>query len=103
MSYTVEMESEKVSTTATKSSAASSTYASTSAASSQPVGVVNVEIQQLKEFSKSHALCITGDGMASIGYDSILKNVVPHISIFARISPEQKEMVCHFFKQEYNQ
>ncbi len=59
--------------------------------------VKNVECRQLAEFSKTHALCMTGDVMASIGYGNILKQLVPHITIFARVSPEQKEMVRNNF------
>ncbi len=66
------------------------------AASSQLLVVKKVGYQQLTQFSKTHALCITGDVLASIGYGNILKQLVPHISIFARISPEQKEMVRKF-------
>ncbi len=73
-----------------------STNLSMPASSLQPVVKKVVGYQQLKQLSETHALCITGDRMASIGHGSILKNLVPHISIFARISPEQKEMVCSF-------
>ncbi len=66
------------------------------AASSQPPVVKKVGYRQLAQFSKTHALCITGDVLASIGYGNILKQLVLHISIFARISPEQKEMVRKF-------
>ncbi len=53
-----------------------------------------VGYDHLKQLSDTYALCITGDVMASIGHGSILNHLVPHISIFARVSPEQKEMVC---------
>nr|NVI71698.1 putative cation-transporting ATPase 13A1 [Cucujiformia] len=45
--------------------------------------------------TKEYDLCITGDGLTFLknNYPTFLKLILPHISVFARFAPKQKEFV----------
>ncbi|XP_028842083.1 endoplasmic reticulum transmembrane helix translocase [Denticeps clupeoides] len=44
-------------------------------------------------------LCVTGEGLARLCYDpSLLKTLLPHVRVFARVSPKQKEFVITSLK-----
>lgn len=39
----------------------------------------------------SYDLCVTGEGLSRLTYDSqLLKALLPHVRVFARVSPKQK-------------
>nr|NVI71689.1 putative cation-transporting ATPase 13A1 [Cucujiformia] len=48
-----------------------------------------------KELIQRYDLCITGDGLTYLynNYPSFLRLILPHISVFARFAPKQKEFV----------
>ncbi|XP_034230905.1 manganese-transporting ATPase 13A1 [Thrips palmi] len=50
---------------------------------------------QDKTFSNSYDLCVTGEGLAYLyeNYQKFWYNILPHIQVFARVAPKQKEMV----------
>ncbi|XP_068939231.1 endoplasmic reticulum transmembrane helix translocase [Petaurus breviceps papuanus] len=54
-----------------------------------------------KELTSNHALCLTGDGLAHLqacGPQYLLK-LIPHVQVFARVSPKQKEFVITSLKE----
>nr|NVI71721.1 putative cation-transporting ATPase 13A1 [Cucujiformia] len=48
-----------------------------------------------KTLIKKYDLCITGDGLNNLKekYNTFLKQILPHITVFARFAPKQKEFV----------
>ena len=63
----------------------------------------------IRTLSSSYSLCLTGPALsflqaeeeedkAGISFSSLLKNIAPFISIFARVSPTQKELILHALK-----
>ncbi|XP_030646641.1 endoplasmic reticulum transmembrane helix translocase isoform X2 [Chanos chanos] len=48
---------------------------------------------------KQYDLCVTGEGLAKLTYDPPLLNaLLPHVRVFARVSPKQKEFVITSLK-----
>uniref|UniRef100_H2UKB2 Endoplasmic reticulum transmembrane helix translocase n=1 Tax=Takifugu rubripes TaxID=31033 RepID=H2UKB2_TAKRU len=53
----------------------------------------------LPSFVQEFDLCVTGDGLSRISSDPLLLNtLLPHIQVFARVSPKQKEFVITSLK-----
>nr|MBE5724998.1 putative cation-transporting ATPase 13A1 [Cucujiformia] len=48
-----------------------------------------------KKLTKKYDLCITGDGLTFLKnkYPTFLKLILPHVTVFARFAPKQKEFV----------
>nr|MBE5724992.1 putative cation-transporting ATPase 13A1 [Cucujiformia] len=48
-----------------------------------------------KQLTKKYDLCITGDGLSFLKntYPAFLKLILPHVTVFARFAPKQKEFV----------
>ncbi|XP_032529694.2 endoplasmic reticulum transmembrane helix translocase [Danaus plexippus] len=48
-----------------------------------------------KEFTKNYDLCITGEGLAYLNenHHKFFLDIIPHIKVFARVAPKQKEFV----------
>nr|MBE5724978.1 putative cation-transporting ATPase 13A1 [Cucujiformia] len=48
-----------------------------------------------KQLTKKYDLCITGDGLTFLknSYPQFLKLILPHVTVFARFAPKQKEFV----------
>lgn len=47
--------------------------------------------RSLPSFVQKFDLCVTGDGLSRISVDpQLLKALLPHIRVFARVSPKQK-------------
>lgn len=59
----------------------------------------NVEIPliptNIKEFTSNHVLCITGLGLTYLhsAHSKFFYRILPHIRIYARVNPKQKEMI----------
>nr|NVI71688.1 putative cation-transporting ATPase 13A1 [Cucujiformia] len=57
---------------------------------------INLQLEyDYKILSQKYDLCITGDGLTFLkkNYPSFLKLILPHVTIFARFAPKQKEFV----------
>ncbi|CAL8286621.1 unnamed protein product [Boreogadus saida] len=51
------------------------------------------------EFIEQYDLCVTGEGLARLSADTRLLNaLLPHVRVFARVSPKQKEFVITSLK-----
>ncbi|CAG9567416.1 unnamed protein product [Danaus chrysippus] len=48
-----------------------------------------------KEFTKNYDLCITGEGLAYLNenHHKFFLDIIPHVKVFARVAPKQKEFV----------
>ena len=48
-----------------------------------------------RHFITSHDLCLTGEGLAHLlnNHQQIVKRLLPHVRVFARVNPKQKEAV----------
>ncbi|XP_029440768.1 manganese-transporting ATPase 13A1 [Rhinatrema bivittatum] len=56
--------------------------------------------ESLKKFIQSHHLCVTGEGITylqAVNRDLLLE-LIPHIQVFARVAPKQKEFVITSLK-----
>ncbi|XP_067088772.1 manganese-transporting ATPase 13A1 isoform X1 [Osmerus mordax] len=50
-------------------------------------------------FTNQYDLCVTGEGLARLSSDSqLLHALLPHVQVFARVSPKQKEFVITSLK-----
>jgi len=58
---------------------------------------INLPIQpaNIRDLTKDYALCVTGEGLAHLSNLPVrfLNALMPHIKVFARVSPKQKEQV----------
>ncbi|XP_068193004.1 endoplasmic reticulum transmembrane helix translocase isoform X1 [Antennarius striatus] len=53
----------------------------------------------VSSFVRQYDLCVTGEGLARLGCDPrLLHTILPHIQVFARVSPKQKEFVITSLK-----
>lgn len=50
---------------------------------------------QWKDLVGGHDLCLTGDGLAHLNkkFPQLFRRVLPHVKVFARVAPKQKELV----------
>lgn len=56
-------------------------------------GTVSVTLPppSVSSFVQEFDLCVTGEGLARLGCDpNLLHSLLPHIRVFARVSPKQK-------------
>ncbi|XP_007572400.1 PREDICTED: manganese-transporting ATPase 13A1 [Poecilia mexicana] len=64
-------------------------------------GTVTVALPppSVSSFVQQFDLCVTGEGLARLGCDPhLLHTLLPHIRVFARVSPKQKEFVITSLK-----
>ncbi|KAM9392815.1 endoplasmic reticulum transmembrane helix translocase [Pholidichthys leucotaenia] len=53
----------------------------------------------ISSFVRQFDLCVTGEGLARLSWDpQLLHTLLPHIQVFARVSPKQKEFVITSLK-----
>ncbi|XP_008154566.2 endoplasmic reticulum transmembrane helix translocase isoform X1 [Eptesicus fuscus] len=54
-----------------------------------------------KALALEHALCLTGDGLAHLQAKDpqLLLHLIPHVQVFARVAPKQKEFVITSLKE----
>jgi cation-transporting ATPase 13A1 len=50
------------------------------------------------ELSETHDLCVAGDGLGMLQRTSALQLVVPLTKVFARVAPDQKELILTTLK-----
>lgn len=55
----------------------------------------------IKELVESYDLCLTGDGLAFLNqnYRHVLKIILPHVCVFARVAPKEKEFIVVMLKE----
>lgn len=58
-------------------------------------------IGSIKELVESYDLCLTGDGLAYLNQNhrDILKKIIPHVCVFARVAPKEKEFIVVMLKE----
>lgn len=54
-----------------------------------------IQPSNIRDLTKDHALCVTGEGLIHLSTLPVtfLNALMPHIKVFARVSPKQKEQV----------
>jgi len=55
----------------------------------------------IKELVDSYDLCLTGDGLAFLNqnHKDVLKKILPHVCVFARVAPKEKEFIIVTLKE----
>lgn len=55
----------------------------------------------IKELVDSYDLCLTGDGLAYLNqyHKNVLRKILPHICVFARVAPKEKEFIVVMLKE----
>ncbi|KAF0757705.1 manganese-transporting ATPase 13A1 [Aphis craccivora] len=55
----------------------------------------------IKELVDSYDLCLTGDGLTFLNqnHKDILKKIIPHVCVFARVAPKEKEFIIITLKE----
>lgn len=53
---------------------------------------------EVEALSEAHDLCIGGDCMEMLQQNSSTLKVIPYVKVFARVAPEQKELIITSFK-----
>ena len=48
--------------------------------------------------SETHDLCVGGDCFEMLQQSSAVVEVIPYVKVFARVAPEQKELILTTFK-----
>ncbi|KAL2101582.1 hypothetical protein ACEWY4_003343 [Coilia grayii] len=64
-------------------------------------GTVQVPLPppSVPELVRQYDLCVTGEGLARLTYDTkLLSALLPHVRVFARVNPKQKEFVITTLK-----
>lgn len=54
--------------------------------------------KEVADLSESHDLCVGGDCFEMLQQTSAVLQVVPYVKVFARVAPEQKELIMTTFK-----
>ncbi|XP_020086231.1 probable manganese-transporting ATPase PDR2 [Ananas comosus] len=54
--------------------------------------------KQVESLSESHDLCISGDCFEMLQRTAAVLQVIPYVKVFARVAPEQKELILTTFK-----
>ncbi|OAY75750.1 putative manganese-transporting ATPase PDR2, partial [Ananas comosus] len=54
--------------------------------------------EQVESLSESHDLCISGDCFEMLQRTAAVLQVIPYVKVFARVAPEQKELIMTTFK-----
>lgn len=58
-------------------------------------------LASIKELVESYDLCLTGEGLAYLyqNHRNILKTILPHVCVFARVAPKEKEFIVVMLKE----
>lgn len=54
--------------------------------------------KEVESLSETHDLCIGGDCIGMLQQTSAVLQVIPYVKVFARVAPEQKELIMTTFK-----
>ncbi|XP_050205184.1 probable manganese-transporting ATPase PDR2 [Mercurialis annua] len=60
--------------------------------------IVHYSDKEVDSLSETHDLCIGGDCIAMLQQSSAILRVIPFVKVFARVAPEQKELIMTTFK-----
>ncbi|XP_050535234.1 endoplasmic reticulum transmembrane helix translocase [Daktulosphaira vitifoliae] len=57
--------------------------------------------ESLKDLVESYDLCLTGDGLSYLdqNHNDLLKKILPHVCVFARVAPKEKEFIVVTLKE----
>lgn len=60
-----------------------------------------VLLGSIRELVESYDLCLTGEGLAYLNQNhrEILKTILPHVCVFARVAPKEKEFIIVMLKE----
>lgn len=60
-----------------------------------------VLLGSIRELVESYDLCLTGEGLAYLNQNhrDILKKILPHVCVFARVAPKEKEFIIVMLKE----
>ncbi|KAJ3676324.1 hypothetical protein LUZ60_003736 [Juncus effusus] len=59
---------------------------------------VPFNMKEVEELAESHDLCIGGDCFEMLQRTNAVIQVIPYVKVFARVAPEQKELILTTFK-----
>ncbi|KAI3726103.1 hypothetical protein L1987_65900 [Smallanthus sonchifolius] len=60
--------------------------------------IVSYSEEMVEALAEGHDLCIGGDCFEMLLQTSAVANVIPYVKVFARVAPEQKELILTTFK-----
>uniref|UniRef100_A0A5B6ZWT1 Putative manganese-transporting ATPase PDR2 isoform X1 n=1 Tax=Davidia involucrata TaxID=16924 RepID=A0A5B6ZWT1_DAVIN len=60
--------------------------------------IISYSDKEVEALSESHDLCIGGDCIELLQQTSAVLKVIPYVKVFARVAPEQKELIMTTFK-----
>ncbi|PSS32857.1 Manganese-transporting ATPase [Actinidia chinensis var. chinensis] len=60
--------------------------------------MIDYSENDVEALSETHDLCIAGDCIEMLQQSSALLKVIPYVKVFARVAPEQKELIMTTFK-----
>ncbi|KAL3502168.1 hypothetical protein ACH5RR_036617, partial [Cinchona calisaya] len=60
--------------------------------------VISYRGDEIEALSETHDLCIGGDCVEMLQQTSAVHKVIPHVKVFARVAPVQKELILTTFK-----
>ncbi|KAF7840196.1 putative manganese-transporting ATPase PDR2 [Senna tora] len=60
--------------------------------------IIRYSVKEVESLSETHDLCIGGDCIEMLQQTSSTVLVIPHVKVFARVAPEQKELIMTTFK-----
>lgn len=60
--------------------------------------VIRYSDNEVGALAETHDLCIGGDCIEMLQQSSSVLRVIPHVKVFARVAPEQKELIMTTFK-----
>ncbi|GLU21393.1 hypothetical protein SLE2022_375350 [Rubroshorea leprosula] len=60
--------------------------------------IICYSVKEVEALSETHDLCIGGDCIGMLQQTSAVLQVIPYVKVFARVAPEQKELIMTTFK-----
>ncbi|KAJ1440440.1 P-type ATPase [Sesbania bispinosa] len=62
------------------------------------IGIIGFSEKKVQSLAETHDLCVGGDCIEMLQQSSAHLLVIPHVKVFARVSPEHKELIMTTFK-----
>jgi cation-transporting ATPase 13A1 len=59
---------------------------------------IGYSVKEVETLSETHDLCIGGDCIGLLQQTNAILRVIPYVKVFARVAPEQKELIMTTFK-----